>query len=92
MAILSASELEAVLTNVLLTIERVITERGSAPKLEGARDDLTRAMAVARVAPKLKALRPQLDKAADVVQAEIPDDGKLLDSMWDILDYVDYRT
>ena len=92
MAILSASELEAVLTNVLLTIEKVIAERGSAPKLEGARDDLTRAMTQARVPAKLKALRAQLDTAADIVQTEIPNDGKLLDSMWDILDYVDYRT
>lgn len=91
MAILSASEFEAVVNNAVLAIERVIQEKGSHDRLSVCRDELGRIVAVARVGSKLKALRKKLEEVADTVQTEIPDNDKLLNDLWDLLDYVDYR-
>ncbi len=91
MAILSASEFEAVVNHAVISIEKVIQERATADKLEKTRDALVRIGAAARVGERLKALRPSLDAAADTVRAEIPNDDVLLEQLWDLLDYVDYR-
>lgn len=91
MAIQSASEFEAVVNNAVIAIEKAIQESGTNDRLAVVRDDLTRIGAAARTGAKLKALRPKLEDVADTVQVQIPSNDKLLNDLWDLLDYVDYR-
>jgi hypothetical protein len=35
--------------------------------------------------------RAKLDGASDVIRAELSDDEKLRDALWDLLDYIDFR-
>jgi hypothetical protein len=89
MAIQSASEFEAVVNHVLIKIEKALNERGSVASLETAARDLKTIVAVART-PKLKAQRALLEKATDTLSGEI-DDQLMLDQLWDLADYIDYR-
>lgn len=91
MPITSRSEFEAVANHVVIRIQKVLVERGDAPKLETARDDIQRLSEIARDAAKLKAFRSKLDQVTDVISAEIPSDSALLDDLWDLMDYIDYR-
>jgi hypothetical protein len=92
MPILSASEFEAVINNVRMRSEKVITERGSIPVLESAVRDLQTIFQAARQPAKLKGHRKLLDQVTDVLTKEIPDDNALLDQLWDLADFIDYRT
>ena len=91
MAIQSASEFEAVLSHVQTKIERALSERGSVPILETAIRDIHRIFQAARQPGKLKPLRDTMEKVTDVLTAEIPNDNVLLEQLWDLGDYIDYR-
>jgi hypothetical protein len=91
MAILSVSEFEAVINNVVMRLEKVLGARGSVPPIEVALRDLRRLFAAARQPGKLKPLRSVVDDVTDVVSKEIADDNALLEQLWDVADYVDYR-
>jgi hypothetical protein len=90
-AIQSAFELEAVLTRVVIKIDKQIAERGSWPILEEARRTLDQVRAVTRQTPKLKALRDKLRSASEAIGAQVPLDGALHEDVWDIEDFIDYR-
>jgi hypothetical protein len=91
MAIQSVSEFEAVLTHVISRIEKAVGERGSVPVLETAHRDLQHIFQAARKPGKLKPLRGLLEQVTDVLTAEIPNDNVLLEQLWDLGDYIDYR-
>lgn len=88
MAIQSASEFEAKIAHVVATIEKTLIGRGDDPKLDAARGELQHLLRVSRDGAKLKAARAKLDALSDFVGGEIP---ALLDDLWDLLDYIDYR-
>jgi hypothetical protein len=91
MAIQSASEFEAILNNVRMKIDRAVSERGSSPVLETASRDVQRLFAAARDGSKLKPLRKVMDQLTDTLGAEIPNDNVLLEQLWDLADFIDYR-
>lgn len=91
MAIQSAIELEAVLTRVVIKIDKHIAERGTWPLLEEARRTLDQLRAATRNAAKLKALREKLRSASETIGAEVPLDGALHEDVWDAEDFIDYR-
>jgi hypothetical protein len=91
MSIQSASEFEAVINHVSMRIERALSERGSVPALETSLRDLRRIFEVARQTPKLKALRSLLEQVTDVITEQIPNDNVLMEQLWDLGDFVDYR-
>ena len=91
MAILSVSEFEAVINKVTMRVEKVLSELGSVAAIETALRDLRRIFAAARQPGKLKPLRPVLDEVTELVSREIPDDSAVLEQLWDLADYVDYR-
>ena len=91
MAIQSAIELEAVLTRVVIQIDKRIAERGHWPALEAARRTLEQVRAVTRQGAKLKALRENLRTASETIITEVPDNSALHDDCWDMEDFVDYR-
>jgi hypothetical protein len=90
MAILTASEFEAVIGQVVSRIEKELVARSNAPVLESARDELSRLQRIARNGEKLKAVRPKLDSLTDAITGEIAEDH-VMNQLWDILDYIDYR-
>jgi hypothetical protein len=89
-AILSRSEFEAIVVNVINRIERALVERGQVPTLEAARDELKRALAASTEGAKLKAMRKKLDTTADAISEGLNDEA-VTNQLWDILDYIDYR-
>lgn len=91
MAIQNTLELEAVLTRVLLKLDKQIAERGTWPVLEEARRTVDQLRASTRKAPRLKEMRDKLRSAAETITTEVPADGALHEDIWDIEDYVDYR-
>jgi hypothetical protein len=91
MSIQSASEFEAVINNVKMKISRAISERGSSPVLEATDRDLQSLFQVARQPAKLKALRKLMEKVTDTLADQIPNDNVLLEQLWDLGDYIDYR-
>jgi hypothetical protein len=91
MAIQSASEFEAVINNVLMRAQRVLSERGSVPAVEGSIRELQRLFDVARQPAKLKALRGTLDTVTEQLTGEIPDDNGMCEKLWDLADFIDYR-
>lgn len=91
MAIQSASEFEAVVNHVRTRVERARSERGSVPVLETALRDLQRLFEAARQPAKLKPLRSVLEKLTELLEVEIPNDNVLLEQLWDLADFVDYR-
>jgi hypothetical protein len=91
MAIQSASEFEAVLNNVRSRIERELSQRGSVAVLETVIRDLQRIFTVARQSTKLKALRSTLERLTETLTLEIPNDNGLLEQLWDLADFIDYR-
>jgi hypothetical protein len=90
-AIQNTMELEAVLTRVLIKLDKAIAERGSWPVLEEARRTMDQLRQVTRHSAKLKALREKLRGAAEKIISEVTADGALHEDVWDIEDYVDYR-
>lgn len=90
MAILSASEFEAIIGQIISRIDKEIGQLGKHDILEGARDELGRIRGQARDSAKLKAARPRLDKLSETVPAILKDDH-VLNQMWDLLDFIDYR-
>jgi hypothetical protein len=92
MAIQSASEFEAVVGHVRMRVERALSERGSVASLENTIRDLERIVGAARQPAKLKALRGKIEELTDLLSVEIPNDDKMLERLWDLADYVDYRT
>ena len=91
MAIQSEIELEAVLNRVIIKMDKHIAERGTWPILEEVRRTLEQARGVSRQGAKLKALREKLRTASETTGSAVPLDSALLDDLWDIEDYVDYR-
>ena len=91
MAILSVSEFEAVINQVAMRLEKILSARGSVPPVETAIRDLRRIFAAARQPGKLKPLRAVVDQVTELVGREIPDDTAVLEQLWDLADYVDYR-
>jgi hypothetical protein len=91
MAITSASEFEAVLTRVLLKIDRELVERRGATRLEEARRIIDKAQAIARDAAKLKAYQAQLLSAGEVLREELGRDQELGEQTWDLVDYIEYH-
>ncbi len=91
MAILSVSEFEAVINQVVMRLEKILSERGSAPPVEAGIRDLRRVFTAARQPGKLKPLRSILDEVSELVTREIPSDTAVLEQLWDLADYVDYR-
>jgi len=91
MAIQSASEFEAVINGVRMRIEKDISLRGSVPALETVIRDLTRIFQAARQPGQLKPLRGLLDQVTELLTREIPDDNAMLEHLWDLADYIDYR-
>lgn len=92
MTIQSASEFEVVVNHVVVRIEKALVQRGSIPALESAVRDFKIMSAAARTPAKLKSMRNQLDQLTDLLTQEIPDDNTLLEQLWDLADYFDYRT
>jgi hypothetical protein len=90
-AIQSTSELEAVISRVIVKVEKHISERGSWPALEEAKRTFEQVRAVTRQGPKLKALREKLRAASEVVGTELPLESSLHEDAWDVEDYIDYR-
>jgi hypothetical protein len=91
MAITSASEFEAVLTRILLKIDRELVERRGATRLEEARRIIDKAQAIARDAAKLKAYQAQLLSAGEVLREELGRDQELGEQTWDLVDYIEYH-
>jgi hypothetical protein len=91
MAIQSAAEFEAVINHVVIKVEKVLNERGTVPPLETAVRDLQHIFQAARQPAKLKPLRGLLEKTTDALTRELPDDAAMLDQLWDLADYIDYR-
>jgi len=91
MAIQSASEFEAIIMQVMNRIEKELVALGSKPSLETSRDALRRIQAVARDPVKLKATRDKLDSVTETITNELKDDF-VMNQLWDLLDYIDYRT
>lgn len=91
MPVTTANEFEAVMSRVLLRIDKVLYARGDPPKLKDARRTLDRVNEMARDSAKLKAARTELSEACDVVQTEIASDEELRNMLWDLVDYVDYN-
>ena len=91
MALQSTIELEAVLTRMILKIDKNIAERGSWPVLEEARRTIEQVRAATKSGPKLKALRDKLRTAAETITTEVAADGALHEDVWDVEDYIDYR-
>lgn len=89
--ITSASELEAILDQSLIRIDKFLYERGEIPKVDSARRTLERVRSEARDSAKLKSLRAAFSEAAEVLRAEIARDEDLRNDLWDVLDYIDYR-
>jgi hypothetical protein len=92
MAILSASEFEAVVTQVKMRVEKGLSERGGVAALETAGRDLSHIFAAARQPAKLKGLRGLLEQTTDLLGREIPDDQAMMEKLWDLADFIDYRT
>ncbi len=92
MPITSASEFEAIISQVKMRVEKGLAERGSVPALETAGHDLSRIYAAARQPAKLKGLRSLLEEVTDALGREIPDDTAMLEKLWDLADFIDYRT
>lgn len=86
----SANEFEAVMSRVLLRIDKVLYARGDPPRLKDARRTLDRINGFARDTPRLKEARPDLVAASEVVQADIADDEELRNMLWDLVDFIDY--
>lgn len=91
MAIQSISEFEAILSRIMMKIDKELVVRTSAPKLEEARRTVERANHLARDAAKLKAFKNELLSAGDTLREEIPRDQELGEMTWDLIDYIDYR-
>jgi len=91
MAILSDSEFEAVIQNAMMRIDKELVVRGDIPPLKVARRGLENVLAVSRDKAALKGLFKQLSATCEEIRANISDDQKLSDSLWDLVDYVDYR-
>jgi hypothetical protein len=91
MAIQSPSEFEAILNNLRMKIERALVERGSSPVLETVIRDIQRVFSATRQPGKLKPLRETVDHMTDTLAREIPNDNALLEQLWDVADYIDYR-
>jgi len=91
MAILSESEFEAVINNAMMRIDKELVIRGDVPPLKVARRGLESVLAVSRDKAALKALLDQLSDTCEQIRANIPDDPKLGESLWDLVDFVDYR-
>ena len=91
MAIQSASEFEAVVAHNVIKVEKALNERGPVTSLENALRELAGLSRAARDSVKLKGLRASLEKTTDVLSAELPNEAGLLDQLWDLADYVDYR-
>jgi hypothetical protein len=91
MAILSTSEFEAVLGHVMIRVDKALVERGPVAALETTIRELKQILQVARQPAKLKPLRGLLDKVTDTLAKEIPDDSAMLERLWDLADYLDYR-
>jgi len=91
MAIQSPSEFEAVVNNVVVRIEKALVERGTVDALETAVRDMKQIFQAVRQPGKLKPLRGLLDKVTDNLGAQIPGDNALLEQLWDLADYIDYR-
>jgi hypothetical protein len=90
MAIQSVSEFEAVLSQTLFNIDKVIYERGEPPKLKDARRTMQIVLDSAQDKAKLKAMKERLSAAVEVVRLEIPDNEKLHESLWDLVDFLDF--
>jgi hypothetical protein len=91
MSIQSASEFEAVINNVSMKIARTLSERGSSEILESTARDLQRVFQAARQPAKLKPLRSLVEQITDTLSKQIPNDNALLEQLWDLGDYIDYR-
>ena len=61
------------------------------PILETTIRDLKQIYEAARVPGKLKPLRGQMEKVTDVLNAQIPDDKAMLERLWDLADFIEYR-
>ncbi|MSP24067.1 MAG: hypothetical protein EXR75_02660 [Myxococcales bacterium] len=88
---MNVNEFEAILGQVLATLNKTLYENGSNEVLEEGRRTVESVIAGARESAKLKALRGKLDKATDAVCGVLAKDGALRDDLWDCLDYIDYR-
>jgi len=86
----SANEFEAVMSRILLRIDKVLYARGDPPKLKDARRTLERLNGLARDSDKLKAAREELVQASETVQTEVASDEEMRNMLWDLVDYVDY--
>lgn len=90
MPVTTANEFEAVMSRVLLRVDKVLYARGDPPKLKDARRILDRVNDTARDSVKLKEARAELVEASEIVQADIANDEELRNMLWDLVDYVDY--
>jgi hypothetical protein len=89
-AISSASEFEAVLSQAILSIEKVLFARGDPPVLKQAKRDIEKVLSFSREPEKLKQHIKTLNEAIEVIGKEIKDDEALRNSLWDCSDYVDF--
>ncbi|MBK8255206.1 MAG: hypothetical protein IPK82_21410 [Polyangiaceae bacterium] len=91
MAIQNTMELEAIVTRVILRLDKAIQEKGTWPVIEDARRTLEQMRAVTRQSAKLKAMREKLRGAAETIISELSNDAAVHEDVWDIEDFVDYR-
>ena len=90
MAIQSASEFEAVMSQVIVRVEKAIVEQGSLPIFETMIRELQAIKKVARQPSQLKPMRQALEKLTETLTEKIPDDAATLERLWDLADYIDY--
>jgi hypothetical protein len=91
MPITTATEFEAILSRILLKIDKELVERRSAPRLEDARRTIDKAQPIARKPDELRRYKAQLTTAGEVLREEIPRDHELGEMTWDLIDYIDYH-
>ena len=92
MAINSGSEVEAVISGVLVIVDKVVYSRGGHPALERARRSMTILLETFEKDEKPSPEQiEELQISIDAMSAEIGD-PKMIDRLWDVQDYITYRT
>ena len=91
MPIMSVSEFEAVVSQAINKVQRVMHATGEDPALKEVVRDLESINTVARDPERLKPMRDKLDRAAEVIRVKLPRHDDLRNDMWDCLDFIDYR-
>ena len=91
MTVSSASEFEAILSRLLIKLDKKVVELGETDDLNRARRELNDVLSLSRKPAQLKERRSALEATTDFVQVQLPNDEDALNFLWDLVDYVDYQ-